>query len=241
MLDLYDIAEREGIRFLNVNLPESHGATCRANGITFIYVATALNERQELIAVSHEMGHYFKDNLWRKNQKAAWEWAATYIISREDYLNVLNDPFVNSDYEAATTLRIPMKLFHIVKEYYKHKVFPVRQDESGIRYWQGIGTETFTKKTNEILSVPQNKKPPPIYVPHGIHRANPRIQYEIKHIKYDDYASVMKKTYITCDSEAAEALSVSTYNLRIERASFQSQGLPVRQCDFVTDWRDWYY
>ena len=73
-------------------------------------------------------------------------------------------------------------------------------------------------------------------------RAQSRRQYDVRsRLRYKDYVKVMKLPEIMNDYEASEELRIPVEFLRYGRRYFRTLGLPVRQGELITDWRNWVY
>ena len=60
-------------------------------------------------------------------------------------------------------------------------------------------------------------------------------------VPYEDVVDVVTDMYIKCEYEAAEKLHLDMNTFMWAVKYYESLGLPVRQCDFITDWRQWDY
>lgn len=60
-------------------------------------------------------------------------------------------------------------------------------------------------------------------------------------VPYEEIKKTFKTTYIRCECEAAEEIGVDVDTFLQSVEYYQSKGLPVKQCEFITDWQQWDY
>ena len=146
LLDLHELARKRKIRiYYDHLLPDDESFITLRNGETCIFLDVGLSGFSEVKHLTHEIGHDIvgiSDNttsgwLEQSQEKHARIWAATYLITPDDFMKVLNDGFIRCEYEAAEELHVDMETFCQIVEYFKSKGLPVRQCEviSDWRQW----------------------------------------------------------------------------------------------------------
>lgn len=209
------------------------------------YVAIVINSNnikntaEKFVALTHECTHH--------QMKA-------YYYS---YMLRINEGKIEYDVKSETVYKlIPFaRLYKLLKEkscrYEISEIFGVSEDfidlainiyqrKGLLPYWNGI-REEIPIRDNAVVDKQIYK--PPLYhsqnIPRNIHRSQFAEKNIINHLRYEDYANAMRKKYITCDIEMAAELSITISYLRQERRQFQTQGLPIRQCEIATGWDFW--
>jgi hypothetical protein len=248
---LYDIARERDIMVIYDRLPYEDSFITKLNGKSYIYLDTRLSGIKELVQLTHEIGHDYygistvdtPEWLDDKYEKKAWTWAATYLVSYIRYSEVMRDPFVDSDAEAANKLNVSIKILHKARDYYHRIGLPVSKADIEYVHRKKMQNETGSENPNVSEYEPsESEELQRVNVPRVLDRVQSKKQYaNISRLKYKDYARVMKQPNIMYDIEAAEELYISVGFLRRAREIFLLKGLHIRQYFFVTDWRNWNY
>ena len=137
LIDLYELGEKEGVKFLNIDLYKTKGLTNRCSGVTLIIINLKLGEAEEYIVLAHEMGHYFMDCATgfsvpvskQIDESRAHKWKAAHLVPREKYIEVMRSPFVFNDFEAAEELGVDIDSIVRVREVFRSQGLPVSQAE----------------------------------------------------------------------------------------------------------------
>ena len=139
LLELHDIARNNRIRVLYDRLSDEDSFITEFNNNAYIYLDTRLTGINELERFTHETGHAFcgisneNDPEWLQTmyEKRAWNWAATHLVTYRRYSEVMRDPFVDNDIEAAAKLNVSIKILHKARDYYYRIVSHIKS-ESGV-------------------------------------------------------------------------------------------------------------
>ena len=142
LIKLYELGEKDGVKFWNAYLPHEDGATFRKDCFTLIYISIKLGEHEEYIVLAHEMGHFYMDCATAFSvpvskmidESRADGWKAAYLVPRDKYLEVMRNPFVYSDFEAAEELGVDIESIVRIREAFKAQGLPVSQAELGCEY-----------------------------------------------------------------------------------------------------------
>jgi Zn-dependent peptidase ImmA (M78 family) len=249
LYELHDISRQKRVRVLYDRLPDEDSFIAIFNNNSYIYLDVRLSEIKELVQLAHENGHVFcgisnettpewLDDIY---EKRAWNWAATYLVPYNKYSEVMRDPFVDNDAEAAANLHVSIKILQKARKYYYSIGLPITKAELEYVYHKNVQAGIVAETPNVIKYDISESEPPTLYLPFRIDRTQKQKRYDIRRLKYKEYTRVMKQPNILCDTETAEELNIPIEFLRRARWFYKSIGLPVRQCELITDWRQWDY
>ena len=118
-------------------LPDEESFIASYNDEAYIYLDIQLNGNDEVRRLAHEVGHDFvgireqstPEWLADMYENRANDWAATYLIPQDDFINVLSNTFIRCEAEAAEELGVDIETLLRAIEYYRKKGLPVRQCE----------------------------------------------------------------------------------------------------------------
>ena len=141
LIDLYNLGEKEGIKFFNTKMSQS-GSTHRSFGVTLIVINIKLGEKEEYIVLAHEIGHYYMDCTTafsvpvqkQLDEARAHKWKAKYLIPREKFEKAMRSTFVFNDYELAEELGVDIDSVARIREVFRAQGLPVSQAELGCVY-----------------------------------------------------------------------------------------------------------
>ena len=137
LIDLYNLGVKEGVKFLNIKMYNTKGLTNRSHGVTLIVINLLLGEQEEYIVLAHEMGHFYKDCTSALSipvskmisEARAEAWKATYLVPYDKYKEVMRNPFVFSDFEAAEELGVDINSIVCARRRFEAKGLPISQAE----------------------------------------------------------------------------------------------------------------
>ena len=149
IIDLYNLGESEGIEFINCKRVIAKGSLYYYFDIVLIYINILLSEKDELLVLAHELGHYYTNtatelsppNVKKTDETRAKDWAAIHLVTYKDFIKVLNSPFVGNDFEAAEELGVDIKTIKRARNYYERQGLKVRQCDV-VSWWDFEREET---------------------------------------------------------------------------------------------------
>ena len=146
--DLFDIAHERKIRvYYKHLLPDEESFIVSHGGESYIYLEVCLNGFAEIKHFAHEVGHDFvgisdkTTSAWLSEafERRACEWAVTYLIKYDEFIQTLQNPFVRNDFEAAEELGVDIETVERVRQYYERKDLKVRQCDV-VNWWDFVTT-----------------------------------------------------------------------------------------------------